>query len=245
MIKGLLALSTQFTLKVNSTIRRHTLCVACLAPGATGGLCHHCIGRLPTNRLACRCCAMPLPDTAQQDALCGECLADLPPFQSAVAPWLYRFPVDQIIGRYKYRQQLSVGHGLVRAFVDHMEQQLAAHPERRPELLVPTPMHPQRQRRRGFNQAEDIAELLSERLGIPWTITLVQRSRSTPSQSGLNRQQRQTNLKGLFQATGRSPQRVAIIDDVMTTGATARALSQVLRNAGAREIQVWTLARTP
>ncbi|MDC0661703.1 ComF family protein [Marinobacter sp. SS21] len=245
MIKGLLSLSTQFKLKVNSTIDHHTLCVACLAPGATSGLCPQCLAQLPRNRWACRRCALPLPGTAQPEALCGQCQTQPPPFWLTEAPWLYHFPVDQLIGRYKYQRQLSLGHPLIHAFVDHMAQVLETHPERRPELMVPSPMHPKRQRQRGFNQAEDIAEQLGCRLNIPWSITLIERSRSARRQSGLNRQQRQDNLRGIFQARGRAPRRVAIIDDVMTTGATARALAQALASAGAQEIQVWALARTP
>ncbi|MDX1756770.1 MAG: ComF family protein, partial [Marinobacter sp.] len=193
MIKGLLSLSTQFTPKVNSAIDRHTLCVACSVPSAAGGLCQACRRDLPANHHGCCRCALPLPLSAPPDSLCGECQADLPPFSATIAPWTYRFPVDQMIGRYKYHRQLSLGHALIRCFVDHIDQELAARPERRPHLLVPSPMHRSRQRRRGFNQAEDIAEKLSRRLGIPWSITLARRIRSAPSQSGLNRAQRQQN----------------------------------------------------
>ncbi len=245
MIKGLLSLSTRFKLKVNSAINHHSLCVACLTPGAASGLCPQCLADLPLNHWACRRCAQPLPECAQPDAMCGQCQSEPPPFCHSEAPWLYGFPIDQLIGRYKYRRQLSLGHPLIHAFAEHMAQVLEAHPERRPQLLVPSPMHSRRQRQRGFNQAEDIAEQLGSRLDIPWSVTLIERSRPARRQSGLNRQQRQDNLRGIFQAHARAPRRVAIIDDVMTTGATARALAETLASAGAREIQVWALARTP
>jgi ComF family protein len=106
-------------------------------------------------------------------------------------------------------------------------------------------MHPKRRRQRGFNQARDIAEQLSTRLNIPLSGNLVQRQRTVQAQRTLSRAQRLANLQGVFQATGTPPPRIAIIDDVVTTGATARLLAHVLRQAGAEHIQIWALARTP
>jgi ComF family protein len=106
-------------------------------------------------------------------------------------------------------------------------------------------MHPQRRRQRGFNQARDIAEQLSTRLDIPLAGNLVQRRSTVQAQRTLNRAQRLANLQGVFQATGTPPPRIAIIDDVVTTGATARLLAQALQQAGAEHIQIWALARTP
>lgn len=245
MIKGLRSLSTQIQLKVNSVIRRETLCVACLASAATSGICQQCLAGLPANLTSCRQCALPLPPAAGSAMLCGECLADPPAFSRTLTPWRYQFPVDHLIGQYKYRRRSALGHPLIREYARFLQRHLTHHPEHRPDLLIPSPMSGHKQRRRGFNQAADIAEQLSRTLGIPWSDTVVQRNRSARSQSGLSRAERLTNLRGIYRVDGAVPARVAIVDDVMTTGATARVLSLALRDAGARDIQAWPLARTP
>ncbi|WP_235937518.1 ComF family protein [Marinobacter caseinilyticus] len=178
-------------------------------------------------------------------ALCGECIKQPPPFDHVIAPLRYEFPVDRLTSRFKYRQQRSMGYPLVNLLGQQVLQHLGEHPDWRPELLVPSPMHAQKQRARGFNQAEDIAEQLSRVIDVPWSVTLMQRWKPGVAQSGLNRRQRLANLRGAFTIAQPAPARVAIVDDVMTTGATARALAVALRKAGAQRIELWVLARTP
>lgn len=245
MIKRLLSLSTFIPLKVNSDHRTVTQCVACLAAIRGYGLCPGCLADLPGNTHACQQCALPLPNLPGQAPHCGQCLAEPPPFDRVVAPWRYQFPVNRLISRYKYRQQRSLGMPLIRSLGSTLADELMASPELRPALLVPSPMHPVKQRRRQFNQAEDIAEQISRTLDIPWSVTLVKRRRGGVSQSGLGRQQRLVNLRNAFTVTGPVPAHIAIVDDVVTTGATARALAGALRQAGAERIQIWALARTP
>ena len=218
-------------------------CVACLAPGAHFGLCVPCRRDLPANHRHCRCCALPLA-FAGNETLCGQCLQALPPFTRVIAPWRYRFPIDSMIQRYKYNGQRAFARPLIHDFANYLMDIMETAPEQRPELLVASPMHPSRRRKRGFNQAADIAEQLSKRTGIPWSTDLVIRNRRTRPQRGLNREERLANLRGIYQVT-RKPTTVAIIDDVVTTGATARSLSEALLEAGAVEVQIWALARTP
>ncbi|WP_228141561.1 ComF family protein [Marinobacter sp. X15-166B] len=199
---------------------------------------------MPLNRQSCRQCALPLP-TAAADLRCGECLRDPPHFQRALAPWCYQFPVDRLISHYKYQRQYACGRPLIDGLVQHLHDQGCFTPPRRPELIIPSPMHPDKRRQRGFNQAEDMAERVSRCAGIPWSVNVLQRIRRTAPQSGLDRHQRLTNLSNLYRVTGAVPARVAIVDDVVTTGATARAMASALRRAGARNIEIWALARTP
>lgn len=245
MIKRLLSLSTHLPPKVNSNHRITSQCVACLAAIRGYGLCQACLADLPGNTHACRQCALPLPDLPLRAAYCGQCLADPPPFDRVVAPWCYQFPVNRLISRYKYRQQRILGMPLIRGLGATLSAELADHPELKPDLLIPSPMHPAKQRRRHFNQAEDIAEQISRTLAIPWTVARVTRRHPGIAQSGLDRRQRLVNLRNAFAVSGPVPAHVAIIDDVVTTGATARALAKTLRDAGAERIQVWALARTP
>lgn len=256
MIESLTWLSTHIQRKVNSALpllkRQHLAplswpgqCVACLAAIPGQGLCPGCQADLPVNHCQCRRCALPLAMAVSPDVICGECLREPPPFQQVVAPWRYQFPASQMISRYKYTGQRALGQPLIRGLRDQVVALLEQEPWRRPDLLVPSPMHPARQRRRGFNQAEDIAEQLSRAIGVPWSVTLIRRHRRTPPQSGLTRKERLANLQGCFTVNGPAPARVALVDDVITTGATARILAQELRRAGAYHIEVWALARTP
>lgn len=258
MIKGLRLLSTLLTPKVNSGewIRRSKQCfqrllpdsgghcVACLEPEAHFGLCTPCRQGLPANRWHCRCCALPLA-FAGDETLCGQCLREPQPFSRVIAPWRYRFPVDAMIQRYKYSGQRAFARPLIHGLAEHLTTIMVTTPEQRPELLVASPMHPVRRRKRGFNQAADIAEQISKHSGIPWSAGLVIRHRHTRPQRDLKREQRLANLRGIYQVTRTPPARVAIVDDVVTTGATARSLAEALIQAGAGDVQIWALARTP
>ncbi|MBS3804020.1 MAG: ComF family protein [Oleiphilaceae bacterium] len=188
---------------------------------------------------------MPLAMPAGDSMVCGDCIRQLPPFQRVIAPWRYEFPVNRLISRYKYSGQRALGKPLIDGLVRQVAEEMEREPGRRPDVLVPSPMHPARQRRRGFNQAEDIAESVSRAIGVPWSVTLVRRRQKVAAQSELDRAQRLANLRQAFSVSGPSPGRVAIIDDVITTGATARTLASVLSQAGARHVEIWALARTP
>ena len=153
--------------------------------------------------------------------------------------------MDGMIGRYKYNGQRKFGRPLISDFAGFLEKSLHHGGATRPEVLVPAPMDAKRRRQRGFNQAQDIAETIGAQLNIPVAPGLVQRVRQVRAQRELNREARLANLSGVFEVTSTVPERVAIVDDVVTTGATVRVLASVLRDAGAREIQVWALARTP
>ena len=114
-----------------------------------------------------------------------------------------------------------------------------------PQLLLPVPATPARLRERGFNQAAELARRLAVRLGIPWQTGRLLRTREADHQRGLSAPQRRRNMRGAFACRGRLPARVALIDDVITTGATARAASAALKGAGVEWVEVWAVARTP
>ncbi|WP_323752438.1 ComF family protein [Marinobacter sp.] len=241
MINRLKPLSTYLGKLVNSEATAGR-CVTCLDTPANQGLCTACRADLPHNRLHCDTCALPLA-FAGPVRLCGECLAHPPPFTRSLIPWRYQFPVDSMIGRYKYHGQRKFARPLLADFSDYLEQTLTD--SERPELLVPAPMHWLRRWQRGFNQSQDIAEYVGARLKIPVGSKTVRRRRQVHAQRGLNRTERLTNLNKVFEVCTPMPERVAIIDDVVTTGATSRALARALTEAGARDIQIWALARTP
>jgi len=243
MIKGLNRLSTLKSILVNSGNTKG-LCVGCLSTNAFKGLCNFCQADLPVNRWHCHCCALPLAHSGDRH-LCGDCLKSPPPFDRSLIPWRYQYPVDSMISRYKYNGQRKFARPLIAGFADYLESTFQDCSGSKPDTLIPSPMLPSRRRERGFNQARDIAESLGQALNIPVGSDIVRRVRKVQAQRGLGREARLTNMHGVFEVCKAVPERVAIVDDVVTTGATMRILASVLREAGAKEIHVWALARTP
>ena len=158
-----------------------------------------------------------------------------------LAPWLYRFPVDALVSRFKFLGDRPGGKALALLMAEQLEQISAP----RPDCLVPCPLFPSRYRQRGFNQAADIAEWLGRTLGIPVDHRLCERTAMRAPQASLNRRERLRNLGDSFRLRKAAPPHVTLVDDVMTTGATAAALATLLLGGGARRVDVWVLARTP
>lgn len=213
-------------------------CAFCLAPGKAGQpWCQACFEALPWNLPACPRCAEPQPPGSLAGRLCGHCLAHPPSFDRAWVPLRYQDEVASLMQRFKFRASPRAGSVLVAL----LETRLAD--TRRPEALIAVPLHPNRARQRGFNQAEWLGRRLAPRLGVP--LRFARRLGDTPSQRGLDRSERRCNLKDGFDVAGPLPGRVALLDDVMTTGATLDALAQACRRAGAEEVEAWAVARTP
>lgn len=219
---------------------RNTPCVLCLGPTHHLGICQCCALSLPQNTHACGQCAQPLPSIA--DGLyCGRCQRKPPPFHQTVAPWLYRYPVSQAVSRYKFQGDRASGRALTELLARHIRQEGVA----LPDALIPCPLYPTRFRQRGFNQAAEMAEWLGKALGVPVLQGQSRRIAMGAPQASLNRRGRMQNLRASFDVRGRIPTHVAIIDDVMTTGATVAALARVLKAGGAQQVDVWVIARTP
>lgn len=132
-------------------------------------------------------------------------------------------------------------HPLVTLLAEHLRHDAGA----LPDLILPCPLHPRRYRSRGFNQAAVVAAELGRSLNIPVDYALCARTKAMPPQTGLDRATRLKNLKDAFVLNARPPRHVAIVDDVVTTGATTDHLARTLKAAGAEFVSVWALARTP
>lgn len=218
-----------------------TQCVICLSPGCGGNdICLPCRAQLPRNSHACVICALPLPTAAPGGSVCGRCMVKPPGFRRILAPFLFQTPIDALISDLKFGGQLRAG----RLLGDLLAAEAAHAP--RPQALVPVPLHPTRLRARGFNQSNEIALRLARRLQLPVLNRALSRYRQTPAQSQLDRKQRLKNLRAAFRGQGVIElEHVAVIDDVVTTGATADAVARVLRHCGVKVIDVWAVARTP
>lgn len=218
------------------------LCASWLPPGLA--LCEGCETELPWLGAHCQRCALPL---SVDGLICGGCLADSPAFDQVLAPWRYAFPVDSLINAFKHRDHGSLGRLAGVLLARHL-QHLFDEGQPRPELLLPVPLSPQRLRQRGFNQAALLADWLGKPLGLPVNAKLLQRVQEQHSQQGLTASERRRNLKQAFalvseaELTGRH---LALVDDVLTTGATADSLARLLKRAGVRRVDVYCLARTP
>jgi ComF family protein len=150
----------------------------------------------------------------------------------------YAFPLDGLVRQCKYQGALEITAFFAQALasqVDHTQV----------DLLLPMPLHPHRLAERGFNQAAEIARRLSRHLRIPWAPTAGVRLRDTPPQAGLDLKARRRNLRNAFQChEGLAGKRVALVDDVMTSGASLDALARAAKQAGAIQVSAWVVART-
>jgi len=219
-------------------------------------LCPACEAALPRIHAACATCGLPMPSPAMAamaagadprhaaHARCAECRRAPPPLDRVVVPFLYASPLDRWVPRFKFHHDLAAG----RLLSQLMLEACATAP--RPDALVPVPLHRARLRRRGYDQALELAKPLARALALPLRTDLLRRVRATSAQSSLHAGERHRNLQGAFALARRAhrhplPTHVALIDDVMTTGATLHAAAHALRAAGVARVDAWACARTP
>lgn len=215
-------------------------CALCGDPCAARCLCPGCEADLPWLGPACPGCGAPLPAGAAGP--CGRCGRQRLPATRLWAALSYEYPVDRLVTAAKFHGQLHAARTLGELLALHVDR---ARPGAPPDLLVPVPLHRRRLGQRGYNQAVEIARPLAALTGATLAPALCERTRPTPKQSGLSAAARRRNLRGAFAARGRCDgARVAIVDDVVTTGSTAAALARALRAAGAADVEVWAAART-
>lgn len=208
-------------------------------------MCSTCLLGFAAPRSRCRLCALPLPGQAR---VCGECLKTPPPFAAAVAAVDYAFPWNGLIAGLKFRGGIEHAATLAGLLAGAVHRSLAAGDVLAPDLVVPVPLAPTRLRQRGHNQAWELARRVARPWRLPALADAMARWQDTAPQMSLTRAQRLSNLRGAFVVTpkGRpriAGRRVALVDDVMTTGATAAEAALTLLRGGASEVQVWVLAR--
>ncbi len=216
----------------------------CLLCGSAGSrrrdLCAACAADLVHNRVCCPRCALPLDVPAP---LCGECLQREPPFAAAFAPFVYAPPLDNLLTRLKFGRSLAAGRVLSELWIEAVRKQSPV----LPQALIPVPLHPQRLRERGYNQALELSRPLTRGLALPLRVDGLRRIRATSAQSNLDADARRRNLRDAFVAADATtlPEHVAVLDDVMTTGTTLRECAHTLLRAGVARVDVWALARAP
>lgn len=219
-------------------------CRYCAQPAAGEALCAPCSEALQDRRPRCRLCALPLADIA---GICGECLASPPAFTRTVCADSYHPPISHWLQNFKDFRDLRDGHLLAQRLIRTLDQHYAD-ASQRPDYLLPVPLHWRKALWRSFNQSAWLTQQLHRHFGIP-VMPALQRTRAGSDQRHLDRRQRQRSLHGVYRLRPHYRQaldnrHVAVVDDVMTTTATARAISRELRRQGVGRVDIWCLART-
>ena len=202
-------------------------------------LCKACFDDLARNHSCCYRCGEHFEMSISAPQLCGRCLKKPPSFDEAHAPFLYdevmRFLISQLKFHRNYKHARLLGILLANYLAETAE--IA-------ECIIPIPLHPKRYRQRGFNQSIEIARHLSKRLNIPLDLNSCVRQKDTTHQTELPAKKRKTNIKNAFSVIKPiNYQHIAIVDDVMTTGATVEALAQTLKRHGVGRVDIWVCAR--
>ncbi len=215
------------------------LCTA--SNGQAFGLCEACLNSLPWHKAAhCPQCALPSMDGLP----CGHCLQAPPAFDATYAMFRYEYPLNSMLQRYKYNHLLNMAE----TFGELMAQSLAptsANMRAAPDILIPMPLHRSRLQERGFNQAVEIARVVGKKLKLEVDSKSCSRIKHSPPQVSLPMKERVKNMRGAFDCQTRlDGLHIALVDDVMTAGASLNALATTVKKAGASHVECWLVART-
>jgi ComF family protein len=238
--------SISFLNNLRSTLLEFFLPRLCLFCGAAVGeeaaaaVCPECEALIEwVESPLCTCCGRMFDSRDGADHICGDCQAEPPPFDRARAAALYDGPVAEAIKRFKFNRQMAFLPVMQLWLQRPLCRELAA----AADLLVPVPLHKRRLKSRGFNQALLLARAFSES---PFSREALVRTRHTVPQVELKPRERKANVKGAFAINDPAlvkGKQVLLVDDLYTTGATVKECARILRRAGARRVEVLTVAR--
>ena len=203
-------------------------------------LCHFCHDALIEIRSHCYCCAKQFSSDNLNLQLCGECQKNPPAFDKTYALYTHQGAIRFLINQCKFNGAYKNSRLLGLLLANHLRNQAKI----LPDLIIPVPLHPKRYQQRGFNQTLEISKIIARELSLPIDNSCCLHIKNTPHQISLTAKQRQKNIKNAFQIV-KAPKakHIAILDDVMTTGATANELAKTLKSTGVSEVDVWVCAR--
>ena len=198
-------------------------------------ICQACLDELSKNSHYCQQCGLK----TEASGICGVCQQTPPKYDATIAPYRYEYAIKHLIIELKFYKKLYNADLLGKLLARHINKQQL------PEYLIPVPMHRKRLNKRGFNQAMELCHVLSKELNIPVLSNAVIKKKATEAQANLTAKQRRQNLKDSFAINEViNAQHIAIVDDVMTTGATMNEIAKLLEKAGIKHIEAWVCART-
>ena len=236
-----------------------SLCPMCQLPQSGSLICQYCFSILTATEQGCFQCAEPLPKSIKivvsihgcnSPIFCGRCQNTPPWFDRVIAQLAYQEPLSKLIQGYKFANQLNLLPSLSECLIQQI-QSVRDKGYQLPDALIAVPLHPQRLRQRGFNQSLLLANRVSKHLKIPLLNSLILRIKNTGDQASLNRKQRKSNIYKAFQISPSNKidlsqiNKIAIIDDVITSGNTCNELARILKKAGITFVDIWCIAKTP
>lgn len=227
---------------LDTLLPRH--CILCGLASGAANVCPPCSEELPRISHSCFKCGLPL--TTADDRDCDRCRKFPVPWDSAAAALLYTFPVDQLVRRFKFSRNLAGGQVLAQEMIRAVRNRGIP----MPDTLVPVPLHRSRFLTRPFNQSEVLARHIGKALNLPVSTHLLYRNRRTRAHSGLDAASRRLNIKGAFRLRkpgkpGTKLRYLALVDDVLTTGATLTECTRTMKTSGVERVSVWVAARAP
>jgi ComF family protein len=220
-------------------------CAVCRQWGSSA-VCADCVQRFAAPVPRCARCAL---QRGAPMLACGDCLREPPPYVRTVCAADYIFPWDGLISAFKFHGHVELAGALADLLTSAVRHSIARDAPL-PQRVLPVPLATQRLTERGYNQAWELARRVAKNLGLPAHADVLLRHVDTAHQIELSRSERQRNLRTAFMVDPHQRalvqgQDIALVDDVMTTGATVAEATQTVLRAGAASVQVWVLARTP
>jgi len=227
-------------LQFSTRILNALLPQSCFLCGAINhqAICHACLGDLPVRRNACQRCGRSLPAMLSVST-CAECQFNPPPFDSLQAPFNYVTPIRELMHAAKYSGKLAILYCLGELLADHLKV------DSLPDVIMPVPLHWRRLQTRGYNQSLELAKCIERRLAVPIDSHACVRWRPTLPQVQLSARERRINVRGAFRINYWQPhwQHIALVDDVVTHGATSGEITRLLLASGAQRVDVWCCVR--
>ncbi len=218
------------------------LCLCCEKKISQGYLCRECEGKIVFLTPArCRYCLRPL--SINSSGLCQECSRKIYPYQRLISATAYKEPMASLIHLFKYKNCDYLADFLSSLIVKHLAK-IGFNPNRY-QLIIPVPLHKDKLKIRGYNQAGLLSKLLSNYFKIPFRDDIIGNTNIRPSQTKLPKEKREKNVQGVFVVREELQNKnIILVDDIFTTGSTASACSRTLKEKGAGNITVITLAKT-
>lgn len=218
-----------------------TVCHLCADSGehSIPNLCAACQSNIPYIDHACEHCSLPI---SSEHTFCNQCAANRPVYDTSLTVFHYKKPMDVLFNRLKHHRDITVAA----TFANLLADKIISSNAELPDIIIPIPLNWKRQLMRGFNHSQAIAALLAGRLGVNLDAKALTRVTNSAPQQGLSRVERLKNLDRCFEANKSvRNKKVAIVDDVITTGATMQAAATALYIKGTTSISAWSVARTP